>query len=505
MEMKNMKKIKKIITLFALTGALCAVAAAGAQRQDAATVPPAHPSIADFAFRHSLGALSEGRVYRVHVTNDIFGRLRRSYETDLAVFDSDANPVPFIVRDVKRPYRAQAGLDPDESAPAEPVKMTVPLFPLPATGGREGPSTSMMDVTIRTGDDGQVIEIVGGGSKTQSGGGKTNRFLADLSRAAAPRDGRRIVGYDIEIPAGGEEDTEAYADLYASDSLRDWRRVARREPLIRLRRGDDVVASGVIRLDAPAPIRYLMLEIDGVWEFPDSLAITMRLGEREAEIQRDSASFEGRPDGGESRSVVYDTAGAFPASEVNFILENPGVYMASVSSRGSAQSEWRRLGDIRLSFIKSDAGDSRNAPIQVREFFSNDRFWKLTAQDRLPSPPPAMQISWRPKEIVFVAQGPSPYILAFGCHKNLPGLAKPELMPTVLGGIGERNILEAEIGASITPASFDQPPAFDSGETPDDTQWEKYAKYVVWAVLVGGALLLSWISWSLIQKGKSEE
>ncbi|MDR1137437.1 MAG: DUF3999 domain-containing protein [Synergistaceae bacterium] len=476
--------MRKIIMTFAAIAALCAATAMGAQRQD----PEDTLSIEDFAFRYSLGGISEGRVYRLHVTNDIFGRLGRSYGTDLAVFDSDANPVPFILRDAKMPYA------PNVPARSDPVRAEVPLFPLPAAAS---PSASMMDVTIRTGEDGQVIEIVGGGSKTQSGG--TNRFLADLSKLGAPMDGRRIMGYDVEIPSGGEEDAEAYVDVYASDNLRGWRQIAWKEPLIRLRRGDDVVASGVIELGSSGPVRYLMLEADGAWEFPGSVVVSARISEREAEIRWDSELFRGLPDD-ESRSVIYDTAGAFPASEVNFILENPGVYMASVSSRNSAEDEWRRHGDIRLSFMKSGAGYNRNSPIHV--FSANDRFWRLAARDGLPSPPPAMRMYWHPKELVFVAQGKPPYIFAFGGVKDSPGLAKPDLMRAALDDIDERDILEAEIGASVPPASFDRPPLLDSGGTAAGGQW---TKYVVWAVLVGGALLLSWISWNLIQKSKTGE
>jgi hypothetical protein len=478
--------LRKIFTFFAAAAiaALCAATAAGSQRRDSERPP----SFADFEFRHSLAAGDEGRVYRVHITNGIFRGLRRSYETDLAVFDSDANPVPFIVRDTVRSYSAQ-----DEPAPAVPEKVTAPLFPLPRT---EGSSASMMDVTIKTGEDGQVIEIVGGSNASGIGAG---RFLADLSKVAARRDGRPVIGYDIEIPAGGDGDAAAYADVYASDNLRDWRQVAWKEPLIRLKRGNDVVASGIIELDSSGPARYLMLEVDGRWELTDSIVISTRIGEREAVIERDSELFEGLPDG-ESRSVIYDTAGVFPASEIDFILETPGVYMASVSSRNDEGDEWRRRGDIRLSLIKNDAEELRYAPLRVSR--ANGRFWKLTMRDGLPSRPPAMRMYWHPKELVFVAQGKPPYMLAFGGDVTLPGLAGPDLMQAALGGIDDHDILEAEVDASALPASPDRPPDLDRDVPEAKKRWTKYA---VWAVLVGGALLLSWIAWSLIRQGETEE
>jgi hypothetical protein len=49
-------------------------------------------------------------------------------------------------------------------------------------------------------------------------------------------------------------------------------------------------------------------------------------------------------------------------------------------------------------------------------------------------------------------------------------------------------------------ASFDQTPP-ERGVTPADGK--EWAKYLVWAVLVGCALFLSWISWRLIRKKDS--
>ncbi|MDR1508158.1 MAG: DUF3999 domain-containing protein [Synergistaceae bacterium] len=475
-----MKNILSFV-IFAII-ALCA-AAEGTQWRDSADVL----SITDFEFRYLLAADSEGRVYRVRITNDIYRRLRRSYDADLAVFDSDGNVVPFVVRDSGRPYLA-----PDKLPPRSLQKTEVPIFPLPAAGEI---AASMTGVVISTGKDGQIIEIKGNGSESPNSGG--GRFLIDLSKVGAAPDGCQIIGYSLEIPVGGEDNTAAWVDVYASDNLRDWRQIALKEPLIRLKRGDDLVTSGVMDLKSSGQAVYLMLETDGIQELPDTAAVSAVIREPEAGIQQDSESFKGLPDG-ESRSIVYDTAGAFPASEVNFILETPGIYTASVSSRGDESSEWRYLGEIHLSFMKNGAGESRNAPIQVR--WTNDRFWRLTTLDRPLTPPPAMRMYWRSKEVIFVAQGRPPYILALGSYKDSPGLARPDLMKIALGGIEGRDIPEADVENSPLPSSASPADLTESERAGLDKLW---MKYVVWAVLVGVALLLSWMAWSLIRKDKT--
>ncbi|MDR2780753.1 MAG: DUF3999 domain-containing protein [Synergistaceae bacterium] len=480
--MKRENAFRKIFALSVAIIALCAAAAAGGVQRGDLEEPP---SIADFEFKYPLAADDEGRVYRVRVTNDIFGRLKRSYDADLAVFDSDGNIVPFVVRDAERPYTAR-----DEPLPAGP-KTEIPLFPLPTAGG---PSASMMDVVIRTGDDGQVIEIKGNGA--ESPGGKGGRFLADLSNVAAPPEGRPILGYSLEISVGDAEDTAAWVDVYSSDNLRDWRQIAWREPLIRLKRGDDIVTSGVIELKSSGPSRYLMLETDGIRDLPETVAVSAIIGELEKVIRQDSESFKGLRDD-ESRSIIYDTGGVFPASEVNFILEAPGIYKASVGSRRDGSGEWRYHGEISMSFIKNDSGESRNAPVQTRR--TNDRFWRLTFRDGPLSPSPVMQMYWRPKELVFVAQGKPPYILAYGCEKDLPGLAGPDLMKIALDGVEERDIPEAAPKETPLPSSANLTAPVETDGTKPGKEW---TKYVVWAVLAGGALLLSWMAWNLIRKNK---
>jgi hypothetical protein len=469
--------MRKISALCAAIAALCASAAAATGSPSLGTSEPL--SFRDFSSYHFLDAKEVGRVYRFHITGDIFRRLRQSYEVDLAVFDSDGNVVPFIVRDAKMSYQANTAT----------TEVTVPLFPLPPTG--DFPA-SMMDVTVKTGADGQVIEIRGSGPETRGGG----RFLADLSKAGAVPEGYSISGYRIEIPAGGKEDAAAYVDVRASDNLRDWRQVARREPLIHLRRGDDILTSSVIELDHSGPARYLMLEMEGEWELPDSVAISITAVENETGFQPDSEAFEGQPD--EPLSVVYDTSGAFPASRINFMLKNPGIYAASVSSRKETGSEWRRHAEMRLSLINSGEGESRNAAMGVHR--TNDRFWRLTARDKLPFPSPTMIIYWHPKELVFVAQGKPPYRLAFGSDKDSPWAARPDLMNIALADIAERAIPEARIDETMVPASAAQTGILNQDSEAAGKQW---AKYAMWASLSGGALLLSWIAWRLIRKDKS--
>ena len=69
-----------------------------------------------------------------------------------------------------------------------------------------------------------------------------------------------------------------------------------------------------------------------------------------------------------------------------------------------------------------------------------------------------------------------------------------------MDGVEERDIPEAAVGETpLLPSSDTLEAPVERGEAEPEGQW---ARYVVRAVLAGGALLLSWMAWNLIRKDK---
>jgi hypothetical protein len=479
-------------TIFWLAAACVALSFPGGL-EAAQPNPPEALRLSDFSTRYRLDAGEEGKIYRMRLTAEIFRNIALSFERDLAVFDAGGNPLPFMVRDADSSFYAETAPAGGASGTESPRDFAIPLFPLPRA---EGPATTLMDVTIKTDDDGQVMEI-----RKKSGpdaGGSGGRFLLDLSRVEnLSLLAERAASCRLDMPLSGEGMT--YIDVYASENLRDWRKIASREPLVHLRRGEESVTSRVVELDPALVARYLMLEIDGQGTLPDNVVLSVTEKGRNGEPEMDSAAFEGVTD--ENRAgVLYDTGGAFPASGVNFVLRDPGLYAVSVSSRGKNDTAWQKHGnDMKLSFIKNDNAESRNAPMRVDA--PDRRYWLLAPRDGMPSPPPRMLLFWEPKELVFMAQGSPPYILACGSDRDAPGLARPDLLRGVLGGVDARTVQEtrvAEVLAGRDAPRDPPPPLEDDGEA--DRRW---LRYLVWAILAGAALLMSWMAWNLLRKSGS--
>jgi hypothetical protein len=431
--------------------------------------------LSDFASKYELDASADGRIYRLRLTPEVFKGLKSSYRRDLAAFDHGGAVLPFIVRDVDMPYSWEAARE--KTSQASGMRIRVPFFAMPESGGGDA---SMLGITVKTGESGQIIAISGKRAQEKD----SRRFLADLSGLADSDD---ITGYRLEVELGGETDVAAYADAYLSDNLSEWRKAASKAPLVRLTSGNDSLSSSFIGIDSPKPAKYLMLASDSPI-IPENFFVSVIKRAEETRVEADSHDFAGRAEEG-SRAVIYDTGGVFPVNGVNFALSAPGIYDAAVSSRLPG-GDWRIEGNMKLSFIRNSSGESRNAIMPLRG--SDGRYWRLEAPNGFPQPP-GMRLFWHPKEIVFMAQGEGPYILALGSSENFGPLSNPGLISSALGQIGPADILEAKIARPIETA----PGASEEDEPQKEASWPKY---LVWCILTGAALLLSWIAWRLIRK-----
>ena len=101
-----------------------------------------------------------------------------------------------------------------------------------------------------------------------------------------------------------------------------------------------------------------------------------------------------------------------------------------------------------------------------------------------------MTIGWRASELYFLAQGRGPYVLAFGSSRYL------RLQNASLAGDGRLQLaaVDAEIGAPVGFAKISATPkSDDEGQAP--VAWQRY---LVWGLLLLGAMLLSGMAWMLL-------
>ena len=110
---------------------------------------------------------------------------------------------------------------------------------------------------------------------------------------------------------------------------------------------------------------------------------------------------------------------------------------------------------------------------------------------------PLVLFGMRGTELVFLARGDSPYLLAVG----KAGAQSADLpLSTLIPGSQDRDLDKLPEAKLATPigVSTTQTPTSPAGAAPD---WKRIG---LWAVLLGGVLVLVLMAWSLLRSRKSE-
>ena len=103
-----------------------------------------------------------------------------------------------------------------------------------------------------------------------------------------------------------------------------------------------------------------------------------------------------------------------------------------------------------------------------------------------------LQIGWTAHELLFLARGPAPYLLAFGSGQlfNEPGKSSSDMiLPALKKGKSYRLITPAFIGKQLCLGG-DKVLEMPAPPRP----WKKW---ILWSVLCIGVAVLAWMAWSL--------
>ena len=201
-------------------------------------------------------------------------------------------------------------------------------------------------------------------------------------------------------------------------------------------------------------------------------------------VRPDQVWFE--QDEGEIR---FDLPGPLPIQAIQLASATPGILsQVRIQSRAQSEHGWRDRGQLTLSTL-----DLENAPAAGVSLGSivRDRHWRLLARPGL-SDLPEIKLDMVVEEIVFIAQGEGPWRLETGSRQPMP----QTLGDALLGELIERR------GQPWTWPRLSAGPREVHGgtdmlvEPPQPIPWQRY---LLWALLVLGALIVSGLAWKLLR------
>ncbi|TQV61867.1 MAG: DUF3999 domain-containing protein [Halothiobacillaceae bacterium] len=415
----------------------------------------------DFAWGAGIEMPSASGLQLLTLPFDVLAGMTRDDRGDLRVFNATGQAVPH-------------GFVPAQLQDAPRIRRTLPIFPLTTLDAPAGASTRepLPDLEIERDRQGQVLRI------TQRPGPRPERttlgYLIDNSRAELPL-------VELELEWSADAAPFARIEVEGSDDLEHWRSLAQAS-LADMRFGHEHLQQRTITLQ-PIRLRYLRLRwLSDARPMLDAVHGQFRDAPPERWDER-VMPLEGGKDAGAWRFNLPGPVGierlALEAGHDNVL------YQGRVLSRRDRHADWIMRAPLLQYRISMDGELLGSDPVRLPP--SRDREWLV----RLDQPETAGQeglsvrIGWRPRQIMFIASGPAPFMLAWGnpAIEPAPGISAPpearDRLPAEEARIGETRPLGGE--ARLKPPF----------------RWQTL---LLWGVLLAGVGLMGWMAMRLARQ-----
>lgn len=447
------------------------------------------PTPAQFAFRSAIQIHEKGAYQQLGLTLPVYQGALSPNLADLRVFNAAGEALPYA-------FVAQ-----ESSVETRREEQSVPIFPLRAPAGPRGEADDVA-VSVRQTGDGTLVSVRK--STASAGrGAQVRGLLLDASKLKGSVRSLRLVTRTNGTPI------HAYT-IESSHDLQHWRMLKSDAQLVHLAHDGHRIDIDSAEWEAPAD-RYLRLLWADPQRAPAVSAVLLSSVESQLAAPPRLWSAEIRPGTVGDGEYDYAWAGQMPLEmlrinlpQINSLapltLQRPVTHISRVRHR--EELRWSTLAHSVVFRLESPQGEIRSPDIALHEPVVNRLRLSLDRRaGTLGDKPPTLQIGFVPGQIVFLARGEGPFILAWGAS----GLARADLPLTTLVPSNDGKFqLPAKVATlgppeSLRSASSDKPAA---AESPSDNKW------ILWLVLLGGLLVLGGMARALtrqLRQGREAE
>jgi hypothetical protein len=436
----------------------------------------------DFAYGYMLKVQEEGAVYSLPVPNEVYRAVRRADLGDIRIFNGAGEEVPHALRSIRTD---------DEKTR---TTASVPFFPLyEAVNGIDN-----MSLSVRRDADGTIIDIDSRLNKEQAAA-RSVGYLFDLGKD------RQNVGHlEIFWQADTQQSTSVVSVQQSSD-LQRWYPLVHKATLVNLEYEGNVVVQRNIHLPRK-PERYLKL----LWEQgANPLDVKSVNAFSQPLVSRQNMQWVSLYNGVKSRAdgfttIDYRSGYRLPARSVRLRFTEPNsIIKASVQSRNDAKDEWREQCRAVFYTLQVQGETLESEPCAFGN--SIDSEWRLVVLDdgagiSASSKNVMLDLGWQSDELLFIARGTEPFLLAYGSGKleiSRPG-KRSDMVLSVIGQQQEQNLVKyATLGKRLElggESALKTPPP--------PTPWKTW---LLWTVLVAGVLVMALMVMNLVKNMKSDD
>lgn len=416
----------------------------------------------------------DGGAYRVVLDAAVYRQVQAYDLADIAVLDRDGTPVPAAV------------FAPEQPLAKPPRRVELPWFALPAVTG-VGASQGW-ELISQAEPDGRLRRVEARIIDRAVEALPRSALLVDLSRVR-----EAVVALELEWQPQDALDLGYTAE--ASDDLEHWQPLATRGRMVDLRRDGRRLLQRRIELYGLLPhrqgARYLRLMPDRRDQAPAITRVSAELAVPRTAPAPQWIELSGRRSSADGRTrFEFELDGRYPVRLADVTLPGNHAVQWRLESRDRADADWRARTAPWMAYRVDAQGRNNQSAAQPLTGQIRDRYWRLSAAGAV-NGEPRLRLGYQPEVVVFLAQGQGGYSLVAGSARA-EALDSP--VPQLVA------VLRRQHGVDWQPSpAYLGPPqelAGDAALAPrrDWTAW------LLWAVLVLGALLVAGFAVSVLRK-----
>ncbi|QWP76726.1 DUF3999 domain-containing protein [Lysobacter sp. K5869] len=419
----------------------------------------------------------DGGAYRVVLDPAVYAQAQSAQLRDLDVIDASGASVPTEV------------FAPEQPLARAPQRASLPWFPLPAaaSGAAQG-----WELISEVETDGRLRRVEARSTAGDAAKLPQTALLIDASALRGP-----IQALQLQWTPGAALDA-AYS-VEASDDLDHWRSVGSSGRLVDLEQGGRRLQQRRIAFDAVGEqARYLRLTPNDPQRAAKIVAVEAELAAGAAAAPLQWRELKGArvelKDG--SVAFEYRLDGRFPIQQADVALPGNHALQWRLDSRDSEDDGWQAQAGPWMAYAVAGQGAGDRSAARQLAGTTRDRLWRLRASGAVPGEP-VLRLGYRPEVAVFLAQGQAPYALVAGSGRAARADSPlAQLVEALRGSRGaEWRPADATLGAASDLAGA---AALAAPEPVRD-----WRSWLLWAVLVGGALIVVGFAMSLLRSGKA--
>jgi len=442
--------------------------------QTLAADAPVRAPLEVFSYRATInpGPDADGTPVRFTIPPEAYRGLTRADLGDLRVFNADGSSLPY-------------SLTSPPAVTAASVPIDLKWFPMP-TSTTDGTSQR---VDIQVQDPGVRVDVSGSNNALA-----TQAYIVDMSNALAapghPPLDNLVLSWD---PA-----TSGFSDFVSvqgSDDLSNWHSVSGAR-LVQLDYLDQHLKQD--RLDLyDARAHYLKLTWEPGHTPPHLTRVQVVPGTALLATNGEAYFLLPDPVATSAGDYAYDAGAPMSADQVQLTPLPDGVLIeANILVRDDPAKPWQSVAAGTFYNLRQNSVRTSNPPINLPAHV-RARYWLLRTDARsssLGDGKPGFEIMWKPQQVVFLAQPPGPYTLAFG-NPDVTDASLP--LSALLPGYATDpyGVLRRIVESNPAPATKFQPVAFRPASV--KATWQLW---LAWSSIGGAVLVLALMAWRLVKQ-----